>query len=147
MKTYKIMVPHNALFQFWIDEDKLWHVYDMARSPDHIHPKYNTRSEKHHETIWKWDSKDHCSYERTHHPDMITACGFYLIDYNLDEMKSFVDWCIKFMNERNPNYMSPKSEGGKGYHLIFAYRSFGDKLEITYFVHPNPTNTLMDWAA
>ena len=143
MKVYKILVPHNELFRFWVDDGKLWHVKDF----DHTHPRYNTRCKKHHKTLLTWDSATNTTHKNTdYNPTICTAAGFYSINYEVNEVKAFVKSCIESINKNLPDSLKPKCEGGKGQYPIFAYRSFGGKLEISFFVHPtHPTDTVWDW--
>ncbi len=142
MKVYKILVPHNEIFQFWVDDDKLWHIKDY----NHTHPQYNTRCKKHHKTMLTWDRENNSTLRSTaYNPTTMLCSGIYSIDYEEDAIKEFVRFTIDSMNERSDDYLKPKCEGGMGHHPIFAYRVFGGNMEISFFVHPNITDKVWDW--
>ena len=131
---YEIIVPHNELFQYWEDDNVLWHVKD----PDHTHPKYDTNSDIFKDSLWGWDLNiPNCIHHSPFLPSILASVGFWLINNNPKTIQAFARWCVECAEERI------KVIGDKNY--IFAYRSHGDKLEITYFLHPKTTNRPICW--
>jgi hypothetical protein len=135
MKMYEIVVPHNEIFHYWEDDGMLWHVKD----PEHTHPRFDTRSEEYKATLFKWKSGEEPDYTRGPWlPTTLVSAGFWLIDNNPKEIQAFARWCVEAMEERRVSL-------GDDQNYIFAHRSHGDKLEITYFIHPKTTNRPVHW--
>lgn len=136
MKIYKIAVPHNETFDFWEEDNMLWHIKD----PKHTHPRYNTRSSKNQKAMRPWNSVDYFCKQSLYLP-RITSTIVVLIDNNPKEIDVFVDYFAGSLL----SYTKPLLDGGMGCNLIFAYRSFGGKIEASLFGHSSTTNKFMNW--